>query len=184
MKQAALEMWYGENTFRLGGIGFGCGENLAYPYMVPNHNAFAHLQHVQVHVRGDHAGWADLAKYCETTKSMLRLIAFEVEFVRLAHPDAKSKSLQDAFAEVGPLEVHAEKFVLEYYGKSELLSPARALVVADRMDYREMVGVFEKISIASGGKVVKEAVQRFWYDCKTRVDVDEIWQLPPNSIYP
>ncbi|KAL5417826.1 hypothetical protein PMIN03_001123 [Paraphaeosphaeria minitans] len=185
MPQAALEMWYGQNTFHFGGIGRGCGEKLMQPYMTPNPNAFAYLQHVRMYIQGDYAGWMDLARYCEATKSMSKLKTLEVEFVRQARPDADSKSLRDAFADVGALGVHAEKFVLEYHGKSELLGLIRPPFMQDRWDYPDMAVVFENISVVvCGEKAVKEVVQRYWYDCVTRVDVDEMWELPPKSTYP
>lgn len=184
MPKAALETWYGANTVFLGGTRRGCGEKLAYPYLVPNRVVFASLQRVRVHIRGDRAGWTDLARYCEASGDMPKLKVFELGFVRQASVDADYEALRHAFFEVGPLEVSAGKFVIEYYGKNGLLDPVRASGVEDQFDYPEMAGVFGNISVASGGKVVKEVVQRYWYDCVTRVDVDEMWELPPKSIYP
>ncbi|KAF2449820.1 hypothetical protein P171DRAFT_480879 [Karstenula rhodostoma CBS 690.94] len=183
--ETTLTMWYGTNVFFLGGpSNRGCGEKLAYPYLVPNRNAFAYLQRVRVYIRGDYAGWVDLARYCAASKTMPTLRVFYLEFVRQGEVDAGAKALGDACEEVGRLEVAAEKFSFQYYGKSGLLGPIRPPVVGDRMDYPEMAGIMRMINIVGREKVVKEVFRRFWYDCLVKVEVDGMWELPPKSIYP
>ncbi|KAJ4360796.1 uncharacterized protein N0V89_001363 [Didymosphaeria variabile] len=184
MRKAALDVWYGKNTFQLGGHNYQSGEKLAFSYLVPNRNAFAHLQHVEAYIRGDYVGWKDLASYCKATKDMPMLKVFEVEFILLRDIDEDSKTLDQAFTEIGPLIVSAQKFVIECRCIGQLLGEIRPPTQLDRVDYPEAASVFENISIeASGGKAAKEKFARYWHDYMKKVEVDEVWALPPTSQY-
>ncbi|KAL1600555.1 hypothetical protein SLS60_006941 [Paraconiothyrium brasiliense] len=184
MPQAVLYIWYGKNIFHLGRHNYNCGEKLAYSYLIPNRSAFAYLQHVKVYVRGDYVGWKDLASYCKATKSMPVLKVFEVEFIHLQDIDGDSKDLEKAFTEIETLRVSAQKFVIECHCIGQLLGVIRPPTQSDRVDYTEAASVFKNIKIeTSGEKAAKEKFVRYWYDYITKVEVDEMWALPPTSQY-
>jgi hypothetical protein len=187
LPQVAHELWYGLNTFLLGGpYILGRGEKAGYyPYLVPPRSAFAYLQQVKVHIRGDYGGWIDLAGYCRAAGRMPKLRVFEVRFVQLCEAGSGSASLERAFKDVGRLAVSTRKLVVDYFSRDKLLGPLRPPVEKDRVDYPEAAAFFQRLSIEQEGEeVVKEEFRRYWDGFERVVEADERWALPPASMYP
>jgi hypothetical protein len=187
LPQVALELWYGRNAFFLGGpyISDRGGTSGYYRYLLPHRSAFAHLQRVHVHTRGDYAGWTDLASYCEATQTMPKLKAFDLQFASQPKPCFGSTSLQDAFNDVGRLTVSTQKLVVDYFGKHGVLGPLRSPAEKDRVDYPEAGVLFRKLGIERTGEVgPKESFRRYWDDLERVAEAGELWILPPASMYP